>query len=170
MNPKKRAEEILKKFEVSAAPVLVEDIAAKLGAKITYEPFEGKGDVSGMLLRDKDRTVIGINSAHANVRQRFSIAHEIGHLVMHNGAFFVDQTVRFNRDNMSSLAIDPREIEANGFAAELLMPESLVTSAVRKRMAKKANLPAAVLASELAQEFQVSTQAMEFRLTNLGII
>src|SRR6266850_2021791 len=164
MNLKEHAEQLLRKFKIENAPVPVEEIAIKLGANVTYEPFEGQGDISGMLLREKDRIVIGINSAHPSVRQRFSIAHEIGHLVMHNGAFFVDKAVRFNRDSTSSLAIDQREIEANGFAAELLMPEELVTESVRKRLAKKANLPRATLISELAQEFQVSTQAMEIRL------
>jgi len=168
--PKKHAENLLRELKIQEAPIPVEQIAERLGAKITYEPFEGKGDVSGMLLRDKDRTVIGVNSAHANVRQRFSIAHEIGHLRMHQGAMFVDQAVRFNRDSKSALAIDPREIEANGFAAELLMPEDLVKAAVAKRLAKRANLPATALVAELAQEFDVSAQAMEFRLTNLGVI
>jgi Zn-dependent peptidase ImmA (M78 family) len=170
MNPQEQAQELLRELRIKHVPVPVEEIATRLGAKITYEPFEGEADISGMLLREKDRTVIGVNSAHANVRQRFTIAHEIGHLRMHNGAFFVDKAVRFNRNNISSQAIDHREIEANGFAAELLMPAPLVTNAVKKRLAKKANLHAASLVNELAQEFQVSNQAMEFRLTNLGII
>src|SRR5437879_4235539 len=115
MKPEKYAQKILDDLELDNAPIPVEEIAAHLGAQLSYEPFQGKGELSGMLLRDKDRAVIGVNSAHPSVRQRFSVAHEIGHLVMHEGAMFVDQTVRFNRDGNSSLAIDPQEIEANQF-------------------------------------------------------
>jgi len=170
MKPEKYAKKILDDLELDNAPIPVEEIAAHLGAQLSYEPFQGKGELSGMLLRDKDRAVIGVNSAHPSVRQRFSVAHEIGHLVMHEGAMFVDQTVRFNRDGKSSLAIDPQEIEANQFAAELLMPGNLVKAAVQKRTSKKPNIPQRVLIADLAKEFQVSEQAMEFRLINLGII
>ena|SRR5258708_17256269 len=170
MTPEKRAQKVLTDLEVDSAPIPVEEIAAHFGAQLSYEPFQGKGELSGMLLRDKDRTVIGVNSAHPAVRQRFSVAHEIGHLIMHQGAMFVDQTVRFNRDGKSSLAIDPQEIEANRFAAELLMPEKLVTAAIEKCIAKKPNLPQRALIADLAKEFQVSEQAMEFRLVNLGVI
>jgi Zn-dependent peptidase ImmA (M78 family) len=170
MSPEQHAQKILTEFEIRNAPVPVEEIASRLGAKLSFEPFEGKGELSGMLLRDKGRTVIGINSSHPTVRQRFSIAHEIGHLVMHQGSVFVDQIVRFNRDGKSSLAIDPEEIQANRFAAALLMPEMLVTVAVKKRLNKKPNVSPGILISELATEFEVSTQAMEFRLINLGII
>ena len=170
MNPEEEAQKILARLKIKSAPIRVEDIATKLGAKVSYEPFEGKGELSGMLLKEKGHAVIGINSCHPTVRQRFSVAHEIGHLTMHQGSFFVDQSVRFNRDATSSMAIDRQEIEANGFAAALLMPANLVTESVRKRLTKKANLQQKVLIDELAKEFQVSTQAMEFRLTNLGII
>jgi Zn-dependent peptidase ImmA (M78 family) len=170
MTPEQHAQRILQQFGVTTTPVPVEDVAVRLGAKISYEPFEGKGELSGMLIRDKALTVIGINSAHPKVRQRFSIAHEIGHLVMHKGDVFVDQTIRFNRDGTSSLAIDRSEIQANRFAAALLMPEGLVASSVRKRLDKKPNLNHALLIDDLAREFRVSTQAMEYRLINLGII
>ncbi|MBI2312977.1 MAG: ImmA/IrrE family metallo-endopeptidase [Betaproteobacteria bacterium] len=169
-NPAKEAERILREFGVKGNPVPVEDIAAKLGAKLSYEPFEGQDEISGMLFRDGDHIVIGINSSHAKTRQRFSIAHEIGHLVMHKGAIFVDKAVRLNRDAKSSLAIDPREIDANRFAAELLMPEKLVSAEAKKRLVKKSKLSELLLIDELAAAFQVSSQAMEFRLTNLGII
>jgi Zn-dependent peptidase ImmA (M78 family) len=170
ITPKAHAEAILRELEISSLPIPVDAIAGKLGAALSYEPFEGKDDISGMLFRDERRIVIGINSAHASTRQRFSIAHEIGHLRMHHGDFFVDKTVRLNRDARSSMAIDPKEIEANRFAAELLMPEKIITAATKKRLAKKRNITAEELIEGLADECQVSKQAMEFRLINLGII
>ena len=170
LNPDQRAQELLDELRIANVPIPVEEIAVKLGASVSYEPFEGKGGVSGMLVRDKNRIVIGINSAHPLVRQRFSIAHEIGHLKMHQGSVFIDQTVRFNRDGRSSLATDTQEIQANQFAAALLMPAKLISDSIKKRVTKKPNLTESELVSELATEFRVSTQAMEFRLTNLGIL
>jgi Zn-dependent peptidase ImmA (M78 family) len=170
INPEQAAQKVLDELGIDEAPIPIDEIAGKLGAKLSYEPFEGKGDLSGMLVRDKTRTVIGINSVHPLVRQRFSIAHEIGHLRLHQGAVFIDQTVRFNRDEKSSLAIHDQEIQANQFAAALLMPPGLIAAALKKRITKKPHISEATLISELASEFEVSTQAMEFRLTNLGIL
>lgn len=170
MHPRQHAEKVLRDLKIKDIPIPVEDIAVKLGAKLSYEPFEGKDEISGVLFRDNDRIVIGINSSHAKTRQRFSIAHEIGHLVLHKGAIFIDKTVRLNRDAKSSMAIDPQEIDANRFAAALLMPEKAVSVEAKRRLLKKSKLPELFLIDELAAAFQVSTQAMEIRLTNLGII
>ena len=170
MSPEKHAQKVLSDHEVLEPPIPVEEIATRLGAQLSYEPFDGKGELSGVLFREKGRVVIGINSSHPTVRQRFSIAHEIGHLVMHQGSVYVDKTVRFNRDGKSSMAVDREEIQANQFAAELLMPEVLIAASVKKRLNKKPNISSALLIAELSGEFKVSAQAMEFRLTNLGII
>jgi len=50
------------------------------------------------------------------------------------------------------------------------MPEKLVTASVKRRLTKRPNVSSGMLIAELALEFEVSTQAMEYRLTNLGII
>ena len=161
---------ILDKFKIKSLPIPVDEIAVKLGAQLKYEPFDANDDMSGMLFRDGDLVVLGVNSSHTKNRQRFTIAHEIGHLVLHKGDLFVDKTVRLNRDVNSSLAIDPREIEANGFAAELLMPEAWVTSEAQKYLLKNQKASDVALVEQLAKVFQVSNQAMEIRLSNLGIL
>ena len=122
-----------------------------------------------MLFRDNDRTIIGVNSAHSSTRQRFTIAHEIGHLFLHKGKLFVDTPVSF-RDAKSSSATDRGEIEANAFAAELLMPRDMVITEVQKRLAKNTRLSSESLIEELAEVFTVSQQAIEYRLKNLGIL
>lgn len=161
---KSAAQAMLKKCDMSQAPIDVEAIALKAGAVVTYEAF--KEELSGVLVKEKSRTVIGVNSFHPKTRQRFTIAHEVGHLVLqHKGTIFVDQTV-VRRDTRSSQAVDPQEIDANRFAAELLMPEPLVIEAVQRR---KADVSPTQIVDELAAEFQVSPQAMEYRLTNLGM-
>lgn len=163
----REALKLLDDFRISKAPVNVDEIAVQVGATVSYEVF--KEDLSGVLVKEKDRIVIGVNSFHAKTRQRFTIAHEIGHLVLkHKGEVFVDQTV-MRRDARSSQAADAQEIAANQFAAELLMPGHFVRAAVQRWQAKRPELSPSLLVDELAQEFQVSSQAMEYRLTNLGM-
>src|SRR5687768_11738442 len=118
----KRALEVLVDAGVTAPRVPVDAIAFSLDADIQYEAFDG--DVSGMLYRYDDHCLIGVNSTHAPTRQRFTIAHEIGHLVMHPGKpMFIDRFVRVNWRNGES---DQHEVQANAFAAELLMPRHFV--------------------------------------------
>lgn len=170
-NTQKEAQHLLKSAGVVHPPVPVEKLAERLKAKLSFEPFEGHDEISGILYRDERRVVIGINSSHAKTRQRFSIAHEIGHLLLHDGDLFVDKTVRLNfRSKKSSLAEDTQEIEANQFAAELLMPREMIEREIKKRADKRKSVSEDVLAVELASVFEVSKQAMEYRLINLGIV
>jgi Zn-dependent peptidase ImmA (M78 family) len=127
-------------------------------------------DVSGVLIRHEDRTLLGVNSAHHPRRQRFTIAHELGHLVLHPGRpYAVDSTVTLNsRKDLSSLATDQQEIAANKFAAELLMPERMIRSAVRALASPRVPNEDQIL-ERLAREFEVSVEPMSFRLINLGI-
>lgn len=58
-------------------------------AAVRYSPFEG--ELAGMLVRGDGQIVIGVNSLHPLNRQRFTIAHECGHLLLHKGEFHVDR-------------------------------------------------------------------------------
>lgn len=144
-------------------PVDVEEILNNRGVVVVKEPADS--DLSGMLLIEDDLALVVVNTDHAEVRQRFSLAHECGHLELH-------ATGRdwFHRDEWSRAGVDRVEIEANTFAAELLMPEV----AVREQVA---DLPVDMVSDDgnrniekLARIFRVSTQAMSFRLQNLGIM
>lgn len=168
-DPRRTAEELLTKFKIEKAPVPVERIAKQLGAELKFEPFDGNDDISAMLFRDDKRVVIGVNSRHARTRQRFSIAHECGHLKLHKGKMYVDARVNF-RDSVSGLAVDPEEIEANAFAAELLMPRSFLIAEIKKTLKMHDPHEVQPIVKELAKVFDVSGQAMEFRLKNLGLI
>jgi Zn-dependent peptidase ImmA (M78 family) len=162
----KRAAEVLEKAGVSEVPVPVEQIARELGVQITYEPFDG--DISGMLYRDGDTAVIGVNSSHAPTRQRFTVAHEVGHLLMHEGKpVFIDRFVRVNwRDGESN----KEEAQANSFAAELLMPRTFVVKVIRRTLARDRYIKPQELVADLAKKFEVSAEAMQYRLINLGIL
>lgn len=104
------------------------------------------------------------------MRQRFTIAHELGHLALHPGkVLIVDPSVRVNlRNEVSSLGTDFEEIQANVFAAELLMPRTLITRLVPELASATSSHENTV--TSLAGLFQVSKEAMSYRLINLGIL
>lgn len=170
MNSPNRAEQraikLLDQLGVNELPIPVEEVGISLGAEIDYEPYEG--EVSGMLYRTDGHTLIGVNSRHAKTRQRFTIAHEIGHLEMHKGTpIFIDRFVRVNWRNGTS---NQQEAEANSFAAELLMPRKLVEREVVRTLAKRPSVSPRDLAATLAKSFDVSLEAMQYRLANLGVL
>lgn len=165
----RRALQVVAEFGVAQAPVPVAELAVALGAELIYEPFDG--DVSGLLIRNEDESVvIGVNAQHHQNRQRFTIAHEIGHLLLHRGdPLFIDKQVRIEfRDERASLANDPKEIAANRFAAELLMPRDVLHYEADQFLSSRADPDSEIVVSALAKKFAVSQQAMQFRLTNLG--
>ncbi|MFI6940372.1 ImmA/IrrE family metallo-endopeptidase [Streptomyces sp. NPDC050418] len=166
-----RAARLLAEAGVTSAPVEVEHLAALLGAVVSRSSFKD-GDVSGMLVRQGGHPpVIGVNDTHSANRQRFTIAHELGHLVLHPGREVVlDRPVRVNlRDKTSSMASDREEIEANSFAASLLMPADLVRAELGQLSAPVRQDPD-LCTEELARIFAVSPSAMGFRLINLGMV
>jgi Zn-dependent peptidase ImmA (M78 family) len=163
------ARKLLEECGISAPPVPVEEIARDLGARVSFEHFAQ--DISGILYRDGANAVIGVQATHPKTRQRFTIAHEIGHLRLHKGRpMFVDRSVRIDRrDDNAALGIDPEEIEANSFAAALLMPGEMIFAAVRSSTHQRGPGDDEVI-RRLAKRFDVSVQAMEYRLANLGLV
>ncbi|WP_423597015.1 ImmA/IrrE family metallo-endopeptidase [Roseateles sp. MS654] len=94
------------------------------------------------------------NVTEAPVRQRFTVAHELGHFALGH-----EDSPRDAGNFYSSR--DPKERLANKFAAELLMPGSLVRQYYSSGAAQSVE--------ELAQLFGVSKDAMGYRLINLGL-
>lgn len=161
------AEALLAAEGVDKPPVPVERIAKSLGAQVRYAPFEG--ELAGMLIRDEPGrgVVIGVNSLHHPNRRRFTIAHECGHLRLHEGQrAYVDRSpLRINRrDEVSSQATDVEEIEANRFAAELLMPYDMIIDDLT-RSALDIEDEAAL--KELSERYRVSLQALTLRLRSV---
>lgn len=161
---REEAAQILKEHKIKKPPIPVEKVAEALGAQVRYSPFEG--ELAGMLVRGEDgQRIIGVNSMHHINRQRFTIAHECGHLLFHKGDVHIDHAFRVNRrDATSSKAIDPEEIEANRFAAELLMPYTMIAQDLLDHTIDIEDEDAI---KELAQKYQVSVQAMTHRITNV---
>ncbi len=141
-------EQILEAFQLTAPPVDPIAIAQTLGVKVLLvdsDAWDGAVDS-----HEDGRATIYINKGSSPFRQRFTVAHELGHLLKHpTGVAF--------RDELSRAGWDPREIEANGFAAELLMPSTMVAAYARVWPLES-----------LHQVFGVSKEAMGYRLKNLG--
>lgn len=147
-------------------PVNVRAIAKSLGIALEFANFDD--EVSGVLVRTADATMIGVNWSHHPNRQRFTIAHEIGHYLLHPGGTFVDKstTARF-RDRQAGSGSEVEEREANRFAATLLMPAEAIEKA-------SAAFPFAIddedQLRDFSDRFGVSSQAMLIRLKELGFV
>lgn len=160
---KEAANRLLIEQGITQPPVPVEEIAEAVGVRVRYSPFEG--ELAGMLVRGDGQAIIGVNSLHHPNRQRFTIAHELGHLLLHKGEVHIDRSFRINkRDGVSSLGGDPEEIEANRFAAELLIPFEMLAGDLLVRDIDVENEGEIKI---LAKKYQVSLQAMTLRITNI---
>ncbi|HEY0974639.1 MAG TPA: ImmA/IrrE family metallo-endopeptidase [Solimonas sp.] len=148
-------------------PVDVAAIARGRGIDIRYEAFDD--NVSGVLVRQAGRSTIGVSSAQSEVRQRFTIAHELGHFLLHQGhELHVDKSFSVNwrrsKEGGDADPVEIEEVEANAFAACLLMPEEMLNA---RRDSMVFDLEDETEIQRLATQFKVSRQAMNFRLFNL---
>ena len=169
-HPDRIAEQTLVEHGIVRPPVPIEDLVSQMGIELVCQPFDG--ELSGILYQEDDHAIIAINSQNSRVRQRFTIAHEFGHYLLHqrDRDLFVDKPIQVQfRDELSSLAVSREEIAANRFAAALLMPRDWIMAEANRRLEQQPLPTDDELLRELAQLFEVSQRAMEFRLANLGI-
>jgi Zn-dependent peptidase ImmA (M78 family) len=159
---------LLQESGILQAPVDVEKIARSLNIAIKRTPSED--DISGFLLvQANDQVVIGVNMLHHPNRQRFTIAHEIGHFMLHEiDEVHVDRAVVKLRDQRSSSGSHIDEVEANRFAAELLMPTEFLEDDLDKFFLVDLHDDRRMM--QLAKRYQVSVQAMTNRVVSLGLL
>lgn len=152
---------LLSDHNLTKPPIRIEKVAKDLGVELRSGDLD---DVSGLLVRQGNSAVIATNSTQSAQRQRFTIAHELGHFLLHEGILnHVDRSYRVNyRSAESSQATNVEEIEANYFAASILMPKQLLDELVAEEALDNDSMVA-----ELAKQFQVSRLAMSLRLANL---
>jgi Zn-dependent peptidase ImmA (M78 family) len=163
----RRAVELLKELGLAAPPVDVDFVARARNLQVERVDFGA--DCAGVLVRKDGRAAIGVNWTDPPVRQRFTVAHEIGHYELHNGETYVDSgsyVVQY-RDASSGSGTKNEEREANQFAAALLMPATWVR---RAYLDEPFDLAVDDSLRRLAEKFQVSTQAMSYRLGYLGLL
>jgi len=161
------AARLLNQYDISKPPVPVDKLARLIGAKLKYSPLDE--ELSGMVFIKEGRPIIGVNATHHVNRQRFTIAHEIGHVMLHKNFItkevHVDKTFpMLMRDSKASKGIDIIEIEANAFAAELLMPEAFLKEALEN---KSYDIDDDAFVESLAKKFKVSLHAIQLRLGKL---
>ena len=151
------AKEVLDGFykgkEISL-PIPIEEIAKHLGLTVQVVNFT-EANVSGVYQRDSKS--IYVSDKDSEERRVFTIAHELGHAIMHKDypgeVFYRNDTVPTNGSGLP----DPKEQEANWFAASILMPREIVEK--YWKFAKDER--------EMADLFGVSYPAIHYRLKNL---
>jgi Zn-dependent peptidase ImmA (M78 family) len=162
------AEKLLHESNAYRVPVPIDAVVTHLNLRMTSVGLDD--DLSGVLVVDKKQGVIGFNASHPSVRQRFTIAHEVGHYLLHAkdapSRLFIDRSV-FRRSDESAKGNDREEVEANAFAAALLMPEALVRQEIDKH---RFDLDDEDAVAALARQFNVSPSAMSYRLVNLRLV
>ncbi len=150
-------------------PVDVKRLAESLGVQVLYEELEE--DVSGMMVTREDLSVvILVNQKHHEHRKRFTIAHELGHYLLHRAIspVFVDSKKVFYRNSVASTGEEKQEIEANSFAAELLMPFQEIQKLVPSTISPMDNMDDI---EDLARNyFGVSPLALNYRLARFGLL
>lgn len=146
-------------------PVNIEAIIRGLGVQLDKRA-ELDPEISGQLERlGADEYKISVQKSDSYLRQRFTMAHELGHYLLHahligegvddSPAYRSTPNGRFFNQNIGK----SEETEANRFATSLLMPKSL--------LANSDFIGRDVV--EIAKEYQVSTVAMKIRLESLGM-
>lgn len=167
---KVKAKTLLQSCGLYRLPLDVDALASCIGLHVSYTPLDD--DYSGLLVIRDGSAVAHINKLHHPNRQRFSLAHEIGHFVLHENqqtsgeSAYVDKSMRlYHRADRESGQDARMEWQANVFAAEVLMPEQLLRS---KIFDEGYDLEDEADVSRLAVVLKVSEQALSIRLTRMN--
>jgi len=115
-------------------------------------------DVAGALWRNGVGALVWVNGTHSVERQRFTLAHELGHVRCNH-----DHTPVDTYETLSGKSHDPREVQANAFAAELLAPKAGVSALVDGE-------PTLEDAVRIAGHFGISPIAAVYRLRTLQLV
>lgn len=170
------AQESLRFAGAVSVPVDLNRVVSAYNATLRYEELEPQ--VSGALIAKGHEYHLIVNAGHHPNRQRFTIAHELGHLRLHHGdsdRLFIDTEMRIYQRvgqagaahymSPGSTTTPSEEREANMFAAALLMPAPLLEHAALQR-----NLWDELDIASMARMFAVSEQAMSIRLLQLRVV
>ena len=146
--PREAATLVLKRLKISSPPIEIEKVVKSLGVQIVPNPRLG---FSGTVHSTTNSAVITVNTSESGVRQRFTIAHELAHLLF-------DKIGQQYRDH--NFANPPGWIEkrANEFAASLFIPLWMLEPIATARRQTT---------EQLANAFEVSIPAMNHQLRKL---
>jgi Zn-dependent peptidase ImmA (M78 family) len=150
---------IYKKFLSNGYPFDVVNFGKELGIKIVKSNFENFNDkLSGLIIRKDGQIIISVKAQDIEERQRFTVAHELGHFFLHQD--YLDEGLMDGAFLMIDGAVNKIESEANNFAANLLMPESLFRELWNNKT---------ISLEKMAQSFYVSCSAIMTRAKFLKI-
>ena len=127
MSPETAAAQIRKKLDISSPPVDVQEICDRLGILLLFRDAK-VGTLLGISTRMNTPsghvTIISVNSRLSQGRMRFTIAHELGHCVLHHNG-----TPGLKNADVTGIKYSKRdENHANRFASELLMPDDILAA------------------------------------------
>jgi len=144
------ARRLLKQLGIKTPPVALAPIIRFLKTKypnLCVDSLDLDEGLSGVQVTTSEEYSILYNKDHHIHRKRFTISHEVGHFLLNH--------TNYQTGDFDLISKDDREIEANQFAAELLMPLDLLKKTVDFNSKAK----------DLALKFWVSEDAMNWRLT-----
>lgn len=149
--------DILLKNDMFKVPVDIIQLASNYNIDV-YKQDLGKGISGAIRYDDKSQTFsILLNQAESQKRQRFTLAHELGHYFMHRDILISDV---IHIDTLYRMPAES-EKEVDYFAGALLMNKTLVEKAYKEGITSIA---------ELSETFKVSESAMTVRLDILGLL
>lgn len=151
------ARKILKDYKLSEVPTDLSVLFKGLGLK--YMELNDTDDIDGAIIEIDGKPAIAVlNKAKPLQRQRFTLAHELGHIFLkHTGRDVYDsEEIRENSNKLINKTKPPQETEADIFASELLIPYEQL----KKHTADMNNI------DKLAGTFLVSRQAMTLAIMN----
>jgi predicted transcriptional regulator len=153
---RERAPELIRRFTRSA-PVELDRITRALGLAVAVDPRLSPG-ISSKIDVQGARVLITVNGGHAPQRQRFTLAHAIAHCILHREAI---GTSLVEDGHLRGAGLAPAlDAEADRYAADLVMPANLVSSFWNQGVRS---------AAEMGRRFDVTPEAAQSRLSELGI-
>jgi Zn-dependent peptidase ImmA (M78 family) len=157
MLARSKANQLLKSLNILSPPVPLNLILQQ--SDLTEFPVDfstlGVKNVAALLAYETGQIFYDTNSPY--VRRRFSVAHELGHYILDHKNVFGHAPDFYTEDSRKP----PQEIEADQFAAELLIPFEWV---------KKDRMSGLRKPEDLAKKYLVSIEAMRWRLINSDVL
>ncbi len=150
--PQEIAEQVRRGHGITTLPVPVAAIAQAEGATIQYVPLASEG----ALAHTSSGYILKVNEAATSTRRRYTIAHEVGHILCDRLTGTLSGTRYRSSDN--NLGIREEERFCQRFAACLLIPDESIAA-----FAKWEDMSIEKL-QEKARELQVSSQALIWRV------
>ena len=149
-------EEVLLASKEMTCPLDIEKLIKRYNIEICKEDMDY--DISGYIEKRGAKWVVSVNKYHSERRQRFTLAHEFAHYVLHKYKF---RERHNDRALFRTREFNPVEKEANDFASELLIPQEKFRQYLREGIRNIA---------DLSDKFNVSVSAIRYKAYKLGYL